>query len=281
MKNYKAFGVLTVLSLGSAVGVEGASEIKEDRAWSETYKVNTQAPQLEISNIWGDVKVRPGSDDEIVVSIREVRSAPSQKLFERSQDLIKLNVDVTDERVTMEVGDPEKRWTGKNRCNGCRAEFQFDILVPADSVIDVSTVNDGKIDVSGISGLVSASNVNGPVTIRNMQNCDEINTVNGPISITYLTAPTTDCEFNTINGDVNLTVPQRTNLNVSVDLFNGEVTSELPVTPFAQPANVERVTKNGSQKFLIKKKSGFSIGSNGPVYSIASMNGDVRIKKYQ
>ncbi len=281
MKTWHLNTVTFALVLGSAAAVEADSIVKENKTWSKTYAVASDAPQLEISNIWGDVRVRPGSSDEIVVSVKEVRSAPNQKLFERSQEIIRLNIDATSDGVSMRVGNPDQRWNQTDQCRSCRVNYQFEILVPANAVIDVSTVNDGEIDVSGVTGGVSASNVNGPVTIGGMANCEDISTVNGPINVTYSKAPTTDCKFNTVNGDVNLTMPSNANLNVSVDLFNGEVSSELPIEPFALPAKVERVTKDGRQKYLIKKKSGFSIGANGPVYSIASMNGDVRIKRNQ
>ena len=66
-----------------------------------------------------------------------------------------------------------------------------------------------------------------------------------------------------------------------VDLFNGKVVSEFVAGPLDLPATIERTTENGHNQYRIQKLSGLRIGAGGPIYSIASINGDVRIQKHQ
>ncbi len=270
------------LTLALLAGVAGAeSAVSENRAWSNTYAVKKTAPRLEVSNIWGTVRVRTGKSGEIIVSVVEVRSAPNQALFERSLDAIKLNVQAGNDGLSMRVGDTEERWNSMNDCRGCRVDYQFDITVPADASVNVGTVMDGLVDVSGVVGTLSASNVNGSIAVENIHNCDAINSVNGKIDVEFSRSPTRNCKIETVNGDITLRVPTNTSLDVAVDLFNGDVESEFPLEPFTLPAIVEHIARDGRNLYRIQQRSGIRIGAGGPTYSVASMNGDVRIRRNQ
>ena len=276
MKSYLSIFIILVLFTGAA---NSATPISEEKAWTETYTVSDTAPHLEISNIWGGVRVRTGKSGEITVSVTEVRSAPDQALFELSLERINLDIEADNNGVSILVGDREERWRRMDRCKGCRVDYQFDVVVPADAVVDVGTVMDGLVDVKGVEGVVSASNVNGRIHVDDINNCDSISSVNGRVEIGFTRAPVRDCSIETINGDITLDVPANTSLDVTMDLFNGDIRSDFPVDPLSLPATVEHVTKDGQNQYRIQQLSGIRIGAGGPTYTIASMNGDVRIQK--
>ena len=274
----KTLSLTIVLLLFSSIAY-AATPIKEEKAWTETYAVGTSTPHLEISNIWGGVRVRTGSSDEIVVKISEVRTAPDQEMFDLSYERINLDIDSDDNGVTILVGDRDNRWNRLNHCRGCRVDYQFDVLVPPNSVIKVGTVMDGLVDVSGVTGVVSASNVNGSVSVDEIRNCDSINSVNGRVKIGFSAAPVRDCDIETVNGNITLNMPDDTSLDVTADLFNGDIKSEFPVDALSLPATVEHIEDGGRNLYRIQKLSGVRIGAGGPTYSIASINGDVRIRR--
>ena len=276
MKNYLSIGTMLLLLTGIA---NSAAPITEEKAWTETYAVGTSTPHLEISNIWGGVRVRTGNSGEIVVSVSEVRTAPNQAMFQMSLERINLDIETDSDSVSILVGDRDNRWDRMDRCHGCRVDYQFDIVVPPNAVIDVGTVMDGLVDVSGVEGIVSASNVNGSITVDQIQNCESINSVNGGVRIGFSQAPVNDCSIETINGDITLSVPANTSLDVTADLFNGEIRSDFPVGPLSMPATVEHVVEDGRNRYRIQQLNGIRIGAGGPTYSFASINGDVRIRK--
>lgn len=276
MKTYFSLIVVLVLVTGAA---NAAQPITEEKAWTEVYAVNTPVPHLVVSNIWGSVRVRTGKSGEITMSISEVRTASDEEYFQMSLEHLKLDIEADSNGVSITVRDREERWRRVDHCRGCRVDYQFDILVPPDATVDVSTVMDGLVDVAGVAGVVSASNVNGPVSIDAIRDCDEISSVNGPVNIRYSHTPLRDCSIETINGDITLDVPANTNLDVTMDLFNGDIKSEFPVGPLALPATIEHVTEDGHNRYRIQQLSGIRIGAGGPTYTIASMNGDVRIQK--
>jgi len=256
-----------------------AAPVSETRTWTESFPVTSEAPQLTIKNIWGNVNVRPGSPGTISVVIDEKRSAPSQALFERSLETFRLDIETDVDGVAIYVGDHDGTWERRDPCRGCRVDYQFEVTVPPGTQLDVSTVNDGRIDVSGISGMVSASNVNGPISVSEIGNCNDLDSVNGAVDVSFSTAPGQDCSIGTINGDIAISMPDGSGLDVALDLFNGRMTTEFEVDSYALPAQVEQSNDNGRLRYKIQQSAGLRIENGGPTFSISSLNGDIRFQK--
>lgn len=269
------FTSLSVLLVNTGLA---AQRVEESKSWTETFRVGSE-PTLEIENIWGDVKVRPGASGEFIVRISERRSAPDQKRFNRSLETLKLNMDANQAIVTLHVGNTDRHWHGNDNCRGCRVDYQFDVIVPVDTHLNVSTVNDGHIDISGISGRVSAANVNGPIAVSRMSECADLNSVNGEVSLDFVGSPGKDCNIETINGDITLLMPGNAGFDVAMDLFNGRMLTQLPVSGLEMPARVEHFESNGQHVYRIEQQAGVRIGTGGPTFTISSLNGDIRIQK--
>lgn len=261
--------------------LHAANAVEVQNNWNDTYSVDTATPHLRISNIWGGVTVRTGKSGQISVSAVELRSAPDQQRFDRSFESIRLDIKADANGVSLLVGDPDERWHRMNECRGCRLDIQFEVLVPPGATVDVGTVMDGRVDVEGINGSVSASNVNGPVRVDDIRECTSIESVNGKVDVGFAISPVNDCSIETINGDITLEVPDGTGLDIALDLFNGDISTQLLVGPLDLPATIEHTLENGHDQYRIQKFSGLRIGAGGPTYSISSMNGDVRIQKHQ
>lgn len=122
-------GITCLWLVGLAYAV--AAPVIESRAWTERYPVDATLPQLKISKIRGNVRVRPGSSGEITVTIDEQRSTPNQELFERSLQTPKLNVDADGNGVSITVGDENRDFGPRNSCRRCRIDYRFEVLVPA------------------------------------------------------------------------------------------------------------------------------------------------------
>lgn len=261
-----------------AFGTAGA--VTDQKTWSQTYPVTAAAPRLLIDNVWGNVRVRTGAAREIAVTVDEKRTAPTQELFELSKQTIYLDVQADDNGVSMVVGKPERMMGRRiDRCRDCRVDYQFEVTVPPGTQIDVSTVTDGSIDVAGAGGPVSASNVNGPVAAKDLQDCAQIESINGEVEVSFVRAPSRDCSIKTINGDITLTVPGGTGLDASLNMMDGKIVSEFDLEPLALPAKVEQSKEDGRLVYRIEQAAGVRLGNGGPTFSIESLNGDLRIRK--
>ena len=277
MNKQVVIGLLALLALSD----NAAATVTDQKTWSQSFPVTAAAPRLLIDNIWGNVRVRIGTAREIAVTVDEKRSAPSQELFELSKQTLFLDIQADAESVAMVVGKPDDPTVRPrvNRCRGCRVDYQFEVTVPPGTQIDVSTVTDGTIDVAGGGGPVSASNVNGPVAVKDLQDCTAIESVNGAVEVSFARAPSHDCSIKTINGDITLTVPGGAGLDAALSVMQGNIVSEFDLEPLPLPAKVERRTEGGRFVYHIEQAAGIRLGSGGPTFSIESLNGDLRIRK--
>jgi len=276
MKTQVTLGALALLALGTA-----NAAVSDQKTWSDAYPVTAAVPKLLIDNIWGNVRVRSGAAREIVVTISEKRSAPTQELFELSKQTIYLDVQADAAGVSMVVAKPERMMGLRDRCRNCRVEYQFEVTVPTGTDVDVSTVTDGGIDVAGTGGPVNASNVNGPVAARDLQDCEQIESVNGAVEVSFARAPSRDCSIKTINGDITLIVPGSSSLDAALSMMQGTIVSEFDLEPLALPATVEQRQEDGRFVYHVAQAAGIRLGKGGPTFSIESLNGDLRIRKRQ
>ena len=258
-----------------------AAPVTESRAWTKSYPVASSAPQLTIRNIWGNIRVRAGDPGEISITVDEMRSAPTQSLFDRSLEILKLDVEADSNGLTIIVGERNQMWRRREPCRECRVDYQFDLRVPAGTRLDIGTVTDGTIDVAGITGEISASNVNGPVAVHGMHHCETLESVNGVVEASFVLAPGSECGIETVNGDITLGLPAGSGVDVALNLLNGRVVSEFPLTPFSLPAQVEHRTVDGRNHYRIQQLAGLRIDRGGPAFSVSSLNGDFRIQESQ
>ena len=243
---------------GTQITAHAAPGVESKKAWTERFELTTDSPRLEIRNIWGDVRVQPGPEGEITIAVSEHRSAPDQERFDRSLDVYGLEVESAPDGVAIKVGHQGQSWYRRDPCRGCRAEYQFEVRVPPDTRLHVSTVNDGIVEVSGVHGPITAGNVNGPVSIFSAHACESVESV---------------------NGDILLGLPGGAGLDLQVDLFNGRIRSEVPVDPLAIPARVQHEESNGRHQYRIEQYAGLRLAGGGPVFNVTSLNGDFRIQK--
>jgi hypothetical protein len=275
MKTHMGIGLLALLVVANVA----SAGVTDQKTWTDRYPVTAATPQLLIDNIWGNVRVRKGAAREIAVTISEKRSAPTQELFDLSKETIYLDVQADAGGVSMIVAKPDRQFERRDRCRNCRVEYQFEVTVPQGTQVDVSTVTDGGIDVAETGGAVSASNVNGPVAARDLQDCAQIESVNGAVDVSFARAPSQDCSIKTINGDITLSVPGGANLDAALSMMQGKVVSEFDLEPLALPAKVEQRNEDGHFIYRVAQAAGIRLGKGGPTFNIESLNGDLRIRK--
>lgn len=273
--NYKMIAGLSLLLSHSAVS---AAPVTVSNSWTETYAVTAATAHLEVDNLWGNVRVRVGAPGEIAVSVSEHRQAPNQRLFERSLDVLGLDIVADSSTVSIIVGERDKRYRDRDHCRDCRVDYQFEISVPPNTSLQVGTVMDGKVEIDGVAGVVNASNVNGPIEIAGIRNCGDIDSVNGAIRMSFDSAPQQDCRIETINGDVTLQIPDHSGLVLAMDLMNGRMSTDLPVDALTLPVTVEQSEKDGRKNYRVQQMAGVRMGAGGPTYTITSMNGDLNIR---
>lgn len=271
---------LAALIMIVACACVSANPVVYENTWTEKYSLTSATPTLVIENIWGDVKVKAGAGNEFVITVHERRSAENQTLLDESRTLIPLSVQADSEAVTIIVGERDtvnKR--RRNQCRNCRAEYNFDVQVPADAKIDVSTVVDGEVVVEGVHNVAKAANVNGPIVLNNIQRCEFIKSINRSVEILFARSPDRDCDIDTINGDMTIVLPDKADLNAQFKINNGTIKSDFEFEPLLSAPTVDQYQHNGRNVYRIEKNNAVRIGGGGSTLSFISLNGDVQLRK--
>jgi len=256
-----------------------ADPVTEQKTWQETYAVSAAAPRLVVRNIWGNVTVRAGAAREITVTVDERRSAPTPELLEESKTRLKLDVEASGDGVSMIVENPNRTEQRTDVCRGCRLEYQFEIAVPPGTQLDVGTVTDGRVDIAGVRGLVKASNVNGPIAVRDVNECSAIESVNGSLDVEFARKPKQSCSIKTINGEITLGLPADAGLDAILSVAHGDIESDFNVEPIVLPVKLDKQARDDGFSYRIEQPAGVRLGAGGPTFTFASLNGDVRILK--
>ncbi|HEY5807676.1 MAG TPA: hypothetical protein VIT67_06895 [Povalibacter sp.] len=255
-----------------------ADPVVERKSWQQSYPVMGATPELVVRNIWGNVRVRPGAAGVIVVSAVETRSARTVADFEKSREQLQLEVSASADGVSLLVDKPDR--DGRREvCQGCSLELQFDISVPPHALVDVRTITDGRVEVTGLRGPVSAGNVNGAVAVSGVTECSSIDSVNGSLDVTFARAPSGNCSLKTINGAITVGLPAGAGLDAILDLGHGQIETEFEVDAMTVPVKVEKNRQQDYWRYRLQQSAGLRVGAGGPAFTFASLNGDVRILK--
>jgi hypothetical protein len=154
------------------------------------------------------------------------------------------------------------------------------IEVPADSAVVLSTVNDGDLLVSGLSGELELHNTNGEITVRDARGPVSANTVNGDVTIVFGRAvAAAPMAFSTLNGDVDLTLPADARFDVRLKSENGDIYSDFDVELARKAPKVEEERGKGRYRVSITKELAGKIGGGGPEIFLKTFNGDIVLRR--
>jgi len=236
-----------------------------------------------IDNVFGAVTVRSGGGDRVAVEIRrEVRARTEAELREGLDDVTFAS---RAEGGRLELGqDGPFRcgdWGSERRRRGScdwdpdyEVRWEWQVTVPADVDLEVRTVNDGDLRVSGVRGRVEAKNVNGEVHLSGLAGEVEAATVNGDLEAEFERAPDAASSFKTVNGEIELTLPAATGAELGFETMNGEIYTDFEVAAVPQRARSTRDERRGS-RYQLDRDTVVRIGRGGPRLDLETLNGDI------
>lgn len=154
--------------------------------------------------------------------------------------------------------------------------------IPRRADVELSTVNDGEIIVSNVSGNLQLSNVNGPITATDITGSVIAESVNDTIDIGFTGLDDDNAtSLDSINGALRLHLPSNTGAQLHIDTSKGEITSDFEVEVQQSKPTVERSDKRGGVEIRIESVIVANINGGGPVIRLTSLHGDIQILKAQ
>jgi len=255
---------------------------------------------LIVANINGSITVTGYGGDKILVEVTKTVAGKTQARLDKAKEEIKLGVmDLADTIILyvdglcggfgrnahkskdrfQSAGNWSYQWN--STCRGCNDgidyTMNFVIKVPSGLNVNVSTINDGDIDVSQVSGIVVANNINGSIRLRELMRESAASTINGDLDIAYARNPQHDCRFYSLNGDINAWFQKGLAASMSFESFNGELFTNVDhLEPL--PVKVEKSAAREGVKYKVNGNR-YQIGSGGAYLEFETFNGNVYLKE--
>jgi len=155
--------------------------------------------------------------------------------------------------------------------------FDFKIRVPRNTQIVLCTINEGEVTVKGMRADFNVRSVNGPIELTDMAGSGEATTVNGAVKASFVSAPRGDSLFRTINGDIVLSMPDAFAADLDMKTFSGGLYTDFDSKPRAIKAAAAPQRKDGKLVYETNPFATVRVGNGGPVLTLDTFNGDVRV----
>ena len=233
-----------LLSTALAVSLLTAARAEDNDTSSIKFSNPAQPGTLKVTVTNGDIHIRGADAPDVTVKtelkpeghgqrddgLRVLTSSSSYSLTEK------------DNVVTLSYGADS--WPG----NG----GDFDISVPRNTNVVISSALGGDITVGGVSGDLEVKSLNGQVRLRDVAGGALVETMNGEIKADVMQMKDgKPLSFTSMNGEVALRLPQDIKANVRLRTHNGSILTDFD--------DKQLVTKTASLK---SRRGGDNAGEN-------------------
>ncbi len=236
-----------------------------------------------VDNLNGAIVVSGYAGKSVELTARHTIRASDRKGVEQAKKEVFLNIEEDDHNIVLFVESPCRRRDGSvsyrgRPHDGYEVRFDFELKVPADVDIDLSTVNDGNISVRDMKGNFHIDNINGGVTFRGAGGAGRVYALNGDVKVEFSRNPQQDCYFGSLNGEVEISFLHNLEADLRFKTFNGDIFTDFEVV-YLRPRKPEKRREGGRFVYRADKFFGVRIGEGGPQLEFDSFNGDIYVAK--
>ncbi len=255
---------------------------------SKEFTVAGTAPNtVSIYNIQGFVKVEAYSGSKVIIEVDETISANDNNNLETGKKEFKLEFEQKDDSIISYISAPYDSRPRRNWNEGddrkkieYRYHLDFTVKVPANVNLVVSTINQGSITVKDVAGALTVNNVNGPITIENAKAVTHAHTVNGGVTVSFLSNPPGVSSFYTVNGEIRVGYQSNLSADLQFKSLNGQFYTDfqdVDILPAKVTKNKE--TREGATVYKLNAASEVRIGTGTNSAKFQTVNGNIYIKK--
>jgi hypothetical protein len=165
---------------------------------------------------------------------------------------------------------------------GRQRTIDLNIQVPFNCSVKASTVNDGDIAISNVTGDAEISDINGSVMMHEIAGSAVVDAINGEIKVTFMKVdPQKSMSFSSLNGDIDVTFPSSLKANMRMKNEQGQIYSDFDIKMVNSPIKAEDNAEKKRGKYRVKVETNMSgtINGGGPEISFKNFNGDILIRK--
>lgn len=265
----------------------GAQEFKEHISKEFSLLTGAAKTTLYVYNLDGFIKVEGYSGNKILLEMDKTISADDEKTLEMGKKEFKLGFEQNADSITAYIAEP---FDSRPHCNRhyhndcCEIDYHyhvdFTLKVPFDLNVNLSTVNDGIITVDNVSGDLHVNNVNAEISIINAKGTTYAHTVNGDVSVNYLSNPPGQSSYYTINGNIRVSYQPDLSADLQFKSMQGDFYTDFPEAELL-PATVtkKQENKDGGIVYKLNTYTAVRFGKGGKTFKFETLNGNVYIKK--
>ncbi len=286
--NTPAAGAALCMVLLSANAAHSQERIEHSSMKQTLHFAGAGTHTLELRAISGSIKVEAYDGRDVEMEVGRTVTAYTEDALRAADREVILNTSENAAVVSAIVRTRNEGTCGEEFHDGpwyrpdpgYRVRLDFTVRVPADTRLQLCTINAGDVTVTGTHGDFSVRSVNGPITMTDVAGAGEAVTVNGSVHVSFVAAPQAASLFKTINGNVVVTFPDRLAADLRMKSFNGGLYTDFDVQRLpAEPLHT--VEKRGGMS--VYRTNGFTavrVGSGGPELTLDTLNGDVRVLRH-
>jgi hypothetical protein len=280
MKKYVLFfaAVLASASVAGREDIVKKETIRKDFALGDPVSAKT----VVVDNVFGSVEVRGVAGDRVrIVAEKTFRAGSDAELAKALED-VRLDFNERKDGIEIIVDGPFRREDGSvqfHHRDGYSFSVDFVVEVPSGAKIDISTISDGDITVSGMLNDFDVENINGGIEMSGIQGSGKAYSLNEDLTVKFSRNPERHCYFGSLNGKVEIYFQSPLSADLRMKTFNGEVFSDFPVTYLPRKGLVEQGTKKGKTTYKTDPWTPVRVGKGGPSIDFDGFNGDMYVLK--
>jgi hypothetical protein len=156
----------------------------------------------------------------------------------------------------------------------------LEIRVPISFSMNLSTVDNGKIEIRNISGEMEINNNGGDINLFDVSGSAVLSTIDGNIFVKFKkVTPDVPMAFSSISGKIDITFPPQIRATLKMKSNEGELNSEFDIDFDKRKTKTEKNEMTGLTKFFIEDWLIGKINGGGPEIMIKNTYRDIFIRK--
>jgi DUF4097 and DUF4098 domain-containing protein YvlB len=242
---------------------------------------------LLVANIQGTVKVTGANVKNIAIhatqTIKKKTAGSDPKVdFLQQGDTLAIYIasECSQFSLRKPCEDDEVSW-GYYNWHECQKEtslkVDFNLVVPSELFVILSTINDGDIMVENIKAPIWANNINGKVLLEQVASILTARTINGDVTIKFKENPKDRASFYTLNGNITAYFQPDLQADISFKTFQGNFFTDFENATTA-PFKIEVSESKNGFIYKLDGRSNIRINRGGINLDFETFNGNVYLR---
>lgn len=190
----------------------------ETAEWRKTYEL-APGGHVEVGNINGKIQVEPSTGNAVEIVALKSAKASTPDAAKAALERIEIREDVSPSSISVTTKLPR---SGGGWFEMGGTQVKYTVRVPVGADVKFTTVN-GGVDVTGLSGRITAETTNGGVTARDISGTIDASTTNGGVDVELARLADGGAKLECTNGGIKLRLPADSKATISASITNGGI----------------------------------------------------------